>query len=179
MVESNHGVTYSSDELHRTTAAIGYRTCAAYLSVMPIARRLFASSAAAGTALLVAVLWIYSDIATDTSGEAMDAAARGAPALPIVFTVLLGVYFAQSRIAPFWENHPYWSGVGSAAAASGVLVPWFVWLVTWHGPFEPLLAFELAAGGLALCCGWLFPGALVQVWIMERHNRSFERTRRE
>jgi hypothetical protein len=57
---------------------------------------LVAVTAAAGVITCVALY----DLATDTSGTASDAAAQGAPAVPVVLLLLWAAFFAIGRAYP-------------------------------------------------------------------------------
>lgn len=145
---------------------------------MPLIRRLLAALAATSLTAAIAAGVFYVDATLDRSGDAMDAAAKGASLWPLVAAALFIFYLATANLTPLWKTRPYMSAALSVAVAVVVLVaiPSAVWVVASGSPllapstYGPMLTATLA--GVA----WLLPGALLEVPILQRHNNALQRT---
>lgn len=147
---------------------------------MPLRSLPLASLLAALVALSLGVGIILIDIATDTSGRADDAAAKGAAATPLVLAAFFAVYFALGRALMASGKPTFARAVSFALVAALLLVAVPAGIsILYSG--EPLFAsstYTPWAAGAAALMALLVPGSLLQAWLLGwRHNKSLERTR--
>jgi hypothetical protein len=147
---------------------------------MPLRSVPITSLLASLVALTLSGSVVLVDVATDTSGEAMDAAAHGAAGLPLWLTLLFAVYFGLGRAQVASEAPTYARAIWLSLATAFVLIAVVATIrISYSG--DPLLDISIyvpwltSAVALALV---LLPGSLLQAWLLRpRLNTSFERTR--
>jgi hypothetical protein len=144
---------------------------------MPLTRKLIAALAATALAVLIAVPVIAIDIATSRADD--DSYARGAVSFPVVLAGLFVIYLALANIEGHATAHPYCQAALRMLAACSVLVviPGIVWIAGSHESLRSPDTYLPWLIGLALLFVLLLPGALLQVPLLKRHNKSLERTR--
>jgi hypothetical protein len=147
---------------------------------MPLRSLPLASLLAALVALALGIGIVLLDIAADTSGQAEDAAAKGAVATPLFLALLFAVYFALGR-ALVASGKPTFARAASNAIAAALILVAVPAIISISYGGDPLFAVSTytpwVIGG-ALILAVLLPGSLLQAWLLgSRHNKSLERTR--
>jgi hypothetical protein len=147
---------------------------------MPLRSLPLASFLAALVALALGIGIVLLDVAKDTSGQAEDAAAKGAVATPLLLALLFAVYFALGRALVARGKPTFGKAASFAIVAALILVSVPASISIVYGG-DPLLAFSTYRPwlmGAALLLAVLLPGTLLQAWLLgSRHNKSLERTR--
>ena len=147
---------------------------------MPLRSLPLASLLAALVALTLCIGITLLDVATDTSGQAEDAAAKGAVATPLFLALLFAVYFALGR-ALVASRKPTFVRAGSfvvLAALILVSIPASISILCGGDPLLAVSTYIPWLIGYAFVLAILLPGSLLQAWLLgTRHNKSFERTR--
>jgi hypothetical protein len=147
---------------------------------MPLGSLPLASLLAALLALASGTGIVLLDVATDASGQAEDAAAKGAVATPLFLALLFAVYFALGR-ALVAGGKPTFARAASfslVAALILVSVPAGISISYGGGPLLAVSTYTPWVIGVTLLLAVLLPGSLLQAWLLgSRHNKSLERTR--
>ncbi len=147
---------------------------------MPLRSLPLASLLAATVALALGNGIVLHDIATDTSGQAEDAPAKGAVAAPVLLMLLFAIYFALGR-ALVASGRPTFARAASFAIVAALILVSVPASISIFYDGDPLLAFSTYTPwviGAALLLAVLLPGSLLQAWLLgSRHNKSLERTR--
>jgi hypothetical protein len=135
---------------------------------------------AALVALALGIGIVLLDIATDTSGQAEDAAAKGAVATPLFLALLFAIYFVLGR-ALVASGKPTFAKAASfvlLVALILVSVPASISILYGGHPLLAVSTYTPWIIGFVQLLAVLLPGTLLQAWLLgTRHNKSLERTR--
>ena len=124
--------------------------------------------------------FVLIEVATDTSGEAVDAAAKGAVAVPLLLALLFAVYFAQGRALMANGRPTFARAVSLALVAALILVavPAGIAILYSGAPVLASSTYMPWVAGAVVLAALLVPGSLLQAWLLgSRHNKSLERGR--
>ena len=147
---------------------------------MPLRSVPIASFLAALVALTLGIGIVLLDIATDTTGQAADAAAKGAVAAPLFVVLLFAVYLGAGR-ALVSSGKPTSARAASFALVAALIlvaVPASISILYSGDPLLALATYRPWAFGLTSLVVLLLPGSLLQAWLLgARHNESLEQTR--
>ncbi|MBX3696063.1 MAG: hypothetical protein KF790_12935 [Steroidobacteraceae bacterium] len=113
------------------------------------------------------------DVATDQTGAASDAAAKGAPATPFIFALLFAVFFVLGRALLAAGRPSYGKAVRLTAVVALLLVaiPAIVSIVYSGDSLLEVSTYLPWAIGFGALPAILLPGSLVQAFLLvSRHN---------
>ena len=142
---------------------VGPYRCALFL-VMRLWLRFGGALAATSVALAIGAALTMWDVATDQTGEAVDAAAKGVAGLIVLVPALLAFYFAVGHASIVSGERPYinaFAAVAIGIAAIAVIPATIYGLVT-KAPGVAIWFLPSIVAGLL----WLGPGSLVQARIL-------------
>ena len=133
--------------------------------VMPLIRRLLAALAATALAVAIATAVVYFDAIADRSGDAMDAAAKGAGSWPPLLAALFIFYLTVANLRPLWKSRPYLSVATSVVVAVIVLaaIPGAVWVAVDGASLLSPATYGPIVTAILAGVAWLLPGALLEV----------------